>query len=280
MRVAFYMSLFVAAARAQSLSFAPQQPLSIADKAAQCGTNERFNECSSQGCEPRCDTGLEVMSCIMSCGPAKCECSPGYKRNASGQCVMPSECPKEPVVCGPVCMIWCEHGNKMNLDGCPICACNDAPAALTQPMCVYGPLRSGEGGVEVNGLIIPRDNVRSGCDIDGSGAVLQASSDDSFSVTLGSTTVQLATSAQSIRGGTSMVYASVLRAVPRFSCLAYGCDGNTWDAKEDGSSTCLLSFKLNDFSQQCFCDNACMQFSDCCEDYQETCLSGAPVGRR
>ena len=30
--------------------------------------------------------------------------------------------------CGAVCQIWCEHGNVLDADGCPTCACNPPPA--------------------------------------------------------------------------------------------------------------------------------------------------------
>merc|ERR1711962_519324 len=29
--------------------------------------------------------------------------------------------------CGPVCFMYCPHGNKLDSKGCPLCACNPAP---------------------------------------------------------------------------------------------------------------------------------------------------------
>ena len=36
-------------------------------------------------------------------------------------------CVPAPVMCGPVCDIYCEFGNVPDAQGCPTCACNKAP---------------------------------------------------------------------------------------------------------------------------------------------------------
>ncbi|XP_064620495.1 uncharacterized protein LOC135483470 isoform X2 [Lineus longissimus] len=33
---------------------------------------------------------------------------------------------QKPVLCGPVCMIWCPYGNVLNSNGCPTCQCKNA----------------------------------------------------------------------------------------------------------------------------------------------------------
>jgi hypothetical protein len=58
-------------------------------------------------------------------------------------CVNRTDCPKDtvfdsnikvcacvptPVMCGPVCEIYCEYGNVLDAKGCPTCTCNKAPA--------------------------------------------------------------------------------------------------------------------------------------------------------
>lgn len=59
----------------------------------QCPANETYRECAS-ACEPKC--GMNSPSaCIMMCMPAQCQCSPGYVRNAAGQCVLPADCPDQ-----------------------------------------------------------------------------------------------------------------------------------------------------------------------------------------
>ncbi|GAB1603128.1 hypothetical protein Ahia01_000593200 [Argonauta hians] len=37
----------------------------------------------------------------------------------------------KPPRCGPVCMIYCEYGNKVDNNGCPICACKSKPDFYT-----------------------------------------------------------------------------------------------------------------------------------------------------
>lgn len=34
--------------------------------------------------------------------------------------------------CGPVCALYCEHGNVLDDDGCPTCACNPPPPAICE----------------------------------------------------------------------------------------------------------------------------------------------------
>lgn len=73
-------------------------------------------------------------------------CDPkGSGRDCGGvcQCVQKVDCAKSqtfdssvkvcacvpaPVVCGPVCDIYCEYGNVLDAQGCPTCQCNKAPA--------------------------------------------------------------------------------------------------------------------------------------------------------
>ena len=42
--------------------------------------------------------------------------------------------------CGPVCAIYCEHGNVMDSQGCPTCECKPDPGSRCPPVCaIYCP---------------------------------------------------------------------------------------------------------------------------------------------
>merc|ERR1711962_553527 len=38
--------------------------------------------------------------------------------------------------CGPVCLILCEHGNKLDSKGGPLCECNSPPENSCGPVCL------------------------------------------------------------------------------------------------------------------------------------------------
>uniref|UniRef100_A0A915AAL5 TIL domain-containing protein n=2 Tax=Parascaris univalens TaxID=6257 RepID=A0A915AAL5_PARUN len=65
---------------------APQPPASF-----RCGRNEEYVRCSSM-CEPTC-TSPPNQRCTLACGPAKCQCRPGYVRHR-GDCIPSSQCPR------------------------------------------------------------------------------------------------------------------------------------------------------------------------------------------
>lgn len=97
-------------------------------------------------------TGCEVCECAAppvckttDCGPpppvAPCPGGTGptmaCERNAtSGKCGWNiGQCH----VCGPVCAIFCEFGNKLDDKGCATCSCNPAPLACSDKECGPGP---------------------------------------------------------------------------------------------------------------------------------------------
>ncbi|GMR62202.1 hypothetical protein PMAYCL1PPCAC_32397, partial [Pristionchus mayeri] len=79
----------------------------------QCGSNQVFNECSSE-CPPKCGED-NAPPCPPVCGPPKCECKAGFYLTAEGfcvtkaECVVPQQCGKNQVFrecsspCAPKC---------------------------------------------------------------------------------------------------------------------------------------------------------------------------------
>jgi Antistasin family len=54
--------------------------------------------------------------------------------------------PDAPVVCGPICDIYCAYGNVLDVNGCPTCACNPPPCpSMPCPSCAYGYVRDSNG---------------------------------------------------------------------------------------------------------------------------------------
>lgn len=54
--------------------------------------------------------------------------------------------PDAPVVCGPICDIYCAYGNVLDENGCPTCACNPPPCpSMPCPSCAYGYVRDSNG---------------------------------------------------------------------------------------------------------------------------------------
>lgn len=102
-------------------------------KPQKCGKNEIYTTCSS-ACEPTC--GVEDKVCPAKCGPPKCECLSGYRRNPkNGQCVTQSQCPitGNSLACGI---------NEVSVQCPPRCepTCNNlntsCPAVCGKPGCV------------------------------------------------------------------------------------------------------------------------------------------------
>ncbi|KAK6756773.1 hypothetical protein RB195_014915 [Necator americanus] len=58
-------------------------------QSGQCGKFETYRSCASH-CEPSCTNKSPI--CILSCAPPKCQCTQGFFRNASGECVTEAEC--------------------------------------------------------------------------------------------------------------------------------------------------------------------------------------------
>ena len=54
--------------------------------------------------------------------------------------------PDAPVVCGPICDIYCAYGNVLDVNGCPTCTCNPPPCpSMPCPSCAYGYVRDSNG---------------------------------------------------------------------------------------------------------------------------------------
>ncbi|CEF69530.1 Trypsin Inhibitor-like, cysteine rich domain-containing protein [Strongyloides ratti] len=108
-----------------------------------CGENEIYTTCSS-ACEPTC--GVENQVCPAVCGPPKCECISGYKRNPlNGKCVTPLNCPdlKNELSCGaneivvdcpPRCEATCDNLNVSCPPVCGIPGCVCAPGYVRTPV--------------------------------------------------------------------------------------------------------------------------------------------------
>jgi hypothetical protein len=257
-------------------------------------------------CEPTC--GKEITSCIEMCGPAKCQCKPGYKRDsATGMCVQPAycsaattdPCASNPCAFGSVCV---PERKECFSQPCPQYRCDDAcasnPCGFGQtctpapkncftipcpqyecsadagvPDCFNSRIDS-TGGVVADGLEVPLPQLlNQGCRVRAGILTVDRTPGSGFTpllTTTEGTTLSLGVYDQMVTTAGSAV--SLVKKVPANSCHVYGCrDGNEWATAADGSSSCLLNFALSQ-GEACFCDDACTQFRDCCEDYQATCL--------
>ncbi|CAJ0586338.1 unnamed protein product, partial [Mesorhabditis spiculigera] len=88
----FFVAAIHGAATVPPSASAPVAP------SGKCPANSTFTECSTM-CEPKC--GAEIMiSCIEICGPAKCQCNAGFKRNTDGACLLAADCPAGGLTCG------------------------------------------------------------------------------------------------------------------------------------------------------------------------------------
>ena len=109
-----------------------------------CPPCECFEQSTFAGCVPddACE-GLDELACGRN--PA-CEAEYAQPRRAA-QCSGDDDCdvfrcPEEPVfvgcpapvVCGPVCEIYCEFGHAIDDSGCELCACNPPPP-VCGPVC-------------------------------------------------------------------------------------------------------------------------------------------------
>lgn len=52
---------------------------------------EVFSFCGDNSCEPTC-LKTELIGCIPKCTTPGCVCAPGFIRNSSNECVLPSQC--------------------------------------------------------------------------------------------------------------------------------------------------------------------------------------------
>ncbi|MFH4973850.1 hypothetical protein AB6A40_000559 [Gnathostoma spinigerum] len=96
-----------------------------------CGPNEVFVECSSL-CEPTCWTKPN-QPCPLACGPPKCQCQPGFVRDA-GRCIPKNQCPYYPGECGPYQP--CPPGSVCSQGRCepfvpPVCGCRPNEVCLS-----------------------------------------------------------------------------------------------------------------------------------------------------
>uniref|UniRef100_A0A0N4ZVX4 TIL domain-containing protein n=1 Tax=Parastrongyloides trichosuri TaxID=131310 RepID=A0A0N4ZVX4_PARTI len=113
----------------------------------QCGMNEVFAECSSH-CEATCGMD-EHAPCILSCGPPKCQCANGFRRDpVSNQCVPPEQCSSRvaraaPMSCGmnevfvecsSKCEGTCSNQNPTCVTACGPPACQCAKGYVRAPM--------------------------------------------------------------------------------------------------------------------------------------------------
>uniref|UniRef100_A0A0N4Z5T2 TIL domain-containing protein n=1 Tax=Parastrongyloides trichosuri TaxID=131310 RepID=A0A0N4Z5T2_PARTI len=111
-----------------------------------CDENEQYNTCSSY-CEPVCGED-DNKPCILSCGPPKCQCKSGYKRNPkTGKCVRSNECTPTTTIrsisCGinevfAQCSTRCEATCSNRNPTCPLVCdpprCQCAPGYVRAPM--------------------------------------------------------------------------------------------------------------------------------------------------
>jgi hypothetical protein len=78
-----------------------------------------------QGCRARRDCSpryLEACDCACSEGQGG-SCTP----QSFGQCCDFQGCDQAPTCDGPLCDIFCAYGNKVDANGCELCACNPPP---------------------------------------------------------------------------------------------------------------------------------------------------------
>ncbi len=75
------------------------------------------------------ESGCPICDCrpTPECGPVcKIYCPHGNVLDESG---CPTCACKPPPECGPVCKIYCPYGNVLDSNGCPICECKPEPVS-------------------------------------------------------------------------------------------------------------------------------------------------------
>ncbi|EYC00852.1 hypothetical protein Y032_0112g298 [Ancylostoma ceylanicum] len=58
----------------------------------ECGSNEYYDSCGGQDCEPTCQEPDRVCRSRACFGPAYCACKKGFYRNKDGECVSEDDC--------------------------------------------------------------------------------------------------------------------------------------------------------------------------------------------
>jgi hypothetical protein len=154
---------------------------------------------------------------------------------------------------------------------CPQYECSGGTDPAAVPNCVNSRVTT-TGGVAVDGMEVPVGQIANGGCRVRAGVLSVGRTSSGFNPVLTTTTgvaVALGVHQQTISSGSA---SSTLKKIPANSCHVFGCrSDNEWSVASDGSSSCLLNFALSQ-GEACFCDDACTQFRDCCEDYQATCL--------
>uniref|UniRef100_A0A0N4Z5T1 TIL domain-containing protein n=1 Tax=Parastrongyloides trichosuri TaxID=131310 RepID=A0A0N4Z5T1_PARTI len=111
-----------------------------------CLKNERFMTCSSD-CEPVCGED-DNKPCILSCGPPKCQCKSGYKRDPrTRKCVRFNECTPTVTIrpvscrrnevfvqCATRCEATCSNPRPTCVEICDPPKCQCAPGYVRSPM--------------------------------------------------------------------------------------------------------------------------------------------------
>ncbi|CAI4231327.1 unnamed protein product [Auanema sp. JU1783] len=100
-----------------------------------CQAGEVYSNCSTP-CEPTC---LQPNpTCVAMCGPPKCQCAPGFVRDSSGKCILPTSCSGPPVcqvgevysTCSAICEPTCQNPNPICIKQCGSAKCECAPGLI------------------------------------------------------------------------------------------------------------------------------------------------------
>ncbi|XP_077288568.1 zonadhesin-like [Arctopsyche grandis] len=91
------------------------------------GPNQVFSACGNDSCQRTCNR-LVVTACNPICSPAACVCAPGFVRDSTGQCILPSTCP--PASCNLPNEVFSTCGNN----GCQR-SCNRLDVTNCIPVC-------------------------------------------------------------------------------------------------------------------------------------------------
>jgi len=114
-------------------------------RAGVCVPNDKPKECKGiAACRKGCRYGFlpprkgSCFTCSCRSAPKLISQSCGGQYNMLGRCTTGLHCVnnvciqkiKKAQICGPICLIYCRHGNVLDSRGCPTCTCKTSPERI------------------------------------------------------------------------------------------------------------------------------------------------------